>query len=155
MAVGWKASTTLVHRTVPRAEQRAFPHFVRMLSCRLDLRQTDGACWLHTAQATSTSHGLTGTSTLEADSTASLIDLTCPLTTFTELSAAPLYGGSPSADVSPVARRSFTTPEYLCQHGAFEVHSEIHQIVVTPKCLFLSTVLRVVQGFTQPGAHSS
>ena len=39
-------------------------------------------------------------STLEADSTASVIDLTCPLTTFTELSAAPLDCGSPSADVS-------------------------------------------------------
>ena len=34
-----------------------------------------------------------GTSTPEADSTASLIDLTCPLTTFTELSAAPLNCG--------------------------------------------------------------
>ena len=31
-----------------------------------------------------------GTSTLEADSTASLIDLTCPFTMFTELSGAPL-----------------------------------------------------------------
>ena len=41
-----------------------------------------------------------GTSTLEADFTASLIDLTCPLTTFAELSAAPLDCGSPSADVS-------------------------------------------------------
>ena len=39
-------------------------------------------------------------STPEADSTASLIDLTCPLTTFTELSAAPLDCGSRAADVS-------------------------------------------------------
>ena len=58
---GWmaaKASTTLAHRTVPEREQRAFPRFVRMLSCRLDTPQTDGACWLHAAQATSTDHGL-------------------------------------------------------------------------------------------------
>ena len=41
-----------------------------------------------------------GTSTPEAYSTASLIDLRCPLTTFTELSAAPLDCGPPSADVS-------------------------------------------------------
>ena len=53
-----KASTTLNHRTVPREEERAFPHFVHMQSCRLDPPQTDGACWLHAAQATSTDHGL-------------------------------------------------------------------------------------------------
>ena len=41
-----------------------------------------------------------GTSTPEADSTDSLIDLTCSLTTFTELSVAPLDYGSPLADVS-------------------------------------------------------
>ena len=36
-----------------------------------------------------------GTSTPETDSTASMIDLTCPLTSFAELSAAPLDCGSP------------------------------------------------------------
>ena len=41
-----------------------------------------------------------GTSTPKNDSTASMIDLTCSLTTFAELSAAPLDCGSPSADVS-------------------------------------------------------
>ena len=41
-----------------------------------------------------------GTSAPEADPTASLIDLTCASTAFTELSAAPLDCGSPSADVS-------------------------------------------------------
>ena len=75
-----------------------FSHFDRVLSCRLDPPQTDGACWL----AYGTSHvnrsWSVGTSALEADSTASLIDLTYPLTTFTELSAAPLDCGS--ADVS-------------------------------------------------------
>ena len=77
-------------------EQRAFPHFFRMLSCRLDPptvhadgirhkpRQQIMVCWdLHSRRAT-----------------ASLIDLTCPLMTFTELSAAPLDCGSPSAGVS-------------------------------------------------------
>ena len=44
-----------------------------------------------------------GTPTLEADSTVSLIDLTCPLSTFTELSAAQLDCGPPSADVSCTA----------------------------------------------------
>ena len=58
-------------------EQRAFPHFVHMLSCCLDPPQTDSACWLHTAQSTSTD------ATLEADSTANFIDLTCSLTTVT------------------------------------------------------------------------
>ena len=76
-----ETSTILAHRTVPRGDQRAFPHFVHTLSCRLDPPQTDDACWLHT-------------------STASLIDLTCPLTTFTELSSAPLDCGPPSANVS-------------------------------------------------------
>ena len=58
---GWmaaKASTILDHRTVPGEEQRAFPHFVHTLSCRHDPPQNDGACWLHTARATSTDHGL-------------------------------------------------------------------------------------------------
>ena len=53
-----KTSTTLDHRTVPRGEHHAFRHFVRMPSCRLDPPQTDGACWLYTAQATTTDHGL-------------------------------------------------------------------------------------------------
>ena len=56
--MGAKASTTLAHRTMPREEWRASPHFFRMLSCRLDQPQTDGACWWHTAQAKSTDHGL-------------------------------------------------------------------------------------------------
>ena len=41
-----------------KGEQHAFPHFVHTLSCRLDPPQTDGACWLHTAQDTSTDRGL-------------------------------------------------------------------------------------------------
>ena len=40
------------------------------------------------------------TSTPETDSTANLIDLTCSLTTFSELSEATLNSGLPSADVS-------------------------------------------------------
>ena len=53
---GWmaaKASTTLAHRTVPMEERRAFPHFFRVLSSRLDQPKTNGAWW-HTAQAKST-----------------------------------------------------------------------------------------------------
>ena len=97
---GWmaaKASTTLVHRTVPRGEQRA------LRSCAV-LRSRPNANRRCMLAAYGTSHvnilWSAGTSTPEADSTASLIDLTCPMTTFTELSAAPLDCGSPSADVS-------------------------------------------------------
>ena len=64
--------------------------FFRVLSCRLDPLKTDERM----LEAYDTSHvnrsWSAGTSTPEADSTANLIDLTCPLTTFTELSAAPL-----------------------------------------------------------------
>ena len=68
-------------------KQRAFPHFVRMLSCRLDPPQTDGAWWLHTAQATSTDLCLLALRHSKLP----------PLTTITELSAS-LDCGSPSAD---------------------------------------------------------
>ena len=73
----------------------------RVLSCRPTANRR---CML---AAYGTSHinrsWSAGTSANEADSTASLIDLTSPLTTFTELSAAPLDCGSPSADVSHIA----------------------------------------------------
>ena len=100
---GWmaaKASTTLAHRIVPRGEQHAFPHLLSYAV--LPSRPTENRrCML---VAHDTSHldrsWSAGTSTPKADSTASLIDLTCPLTTFTEFSAGPLDCGSPSADVS-------------------------------------------------------
>ena len=86
--VGWMAamaSTTLAHRTVPEGEKRAFPHFFRMLSCRLDPPKTR-RCMLVAYDTSHVNRSWTaGISTPDADSTASLIDLTCPFTTSTEL----------------------------------------------------------------------
>ena len=85
-----------------------------------------------------------GTSAPEADSTASLIDLTRPLTTFTELSAAPLDCGSPSADVacttSPV-QASFTALS----------SDRVEGFVVTPK--HHSVVTQSVQIFNDHLHH--
>ena len=98
MTVGWMqrhpphSLTELCHRE----ERRVSPHFFRMLSCRLHQPKTDGACWWHATQAKSTDRGLLA----PQHRTTSLIGLTCLLTTLTELSAAPLDCGSPSADVS-------------------------------------------------------
>ena len=134
-----KASTTLAHRTVPGGKQRALPHFVHVLSCRHDPPQTDGACWLHMAHATSPGSSSAGAATLEADSTANLIDLTYPLTTFTELSAAPLDCGSPSADATcttPPVQASFTTLS----------SDKMDRFVITPKHHSLET--QSVQIFT-------
>ena len=68
-----------------------------------------------------------GTSALEADSTASLIDLTCPLTTFTELSAAPLDCGS--ADVSCT-----TSPLQANVTTRSNARMEAHCRIETPLC---------------------
>ena len=72
-----------------------------------------------------------GTSTLEADSTATLIDLTCPLTTFTELSAVPLDRRSPSADffctTSPV-QANFTALSCARMEGSLS-KSKHHSVV--------------------------
>ena len=83
-----------------KGHQRAFQHFVQTLSCRLDPPQTDGACWLHMAHATSTDRGL-------------LIlrhSRSCPLMTFTELYACSTVGlrVSSSADVSCTTSQSRT-----------------------------------------------
>ena len=81
-------------------EPRASPHSFRMLSCRLDPPK-NRRCMLVAYDTSQVNRSwCADTSTPEADSTDSLIDLTCPLTTSTEHSAAPLDCGSPSADVS-------------------------------------------------------
>ena len=94
-----KASTTLAHRTVPREERLVSPRFSRLLSYHLDQPTTDGACWWHTPQAKSKDLASAGT-THTRSRLNHLINLTCPWTTLTELSAAPLDCGSLSADVS-------------------------------------------------------
>ena len=99
---GWvaaEASAVFAHRTVP-GSWNSLPTF-RSFAVLPSRPSANRRCML---AAYGTSHvnrsWSAGTSTPEADSTASLLDLACPLTTFAELSAAPLDCGSPSADVS-------------------------------------------------------
>ena len=72
-----------------------------------------------------------GTSTLEADTTASLIDLICPLTTFSELSAAPLDCGSASADYSCTAP---SPGQYHRPENGGLIATPKHHSVATQKC---------------------
>ena len=82
-----------------------------------------------------------GTSTPQANTTASLIDMTCSFTTFTELSAAPLDCGSPSADVScttsPV-QANFTTVSNSRIEGSL---SHRNTTLLYPKLSKSSTVV--------------
>ena len=70
-----------------------------------------------------------GTSSPQVDSTANLTDLTCPLTTVTEISAAPLDCGSPSADVS-------------CTTSPLQAHSiqSAHHSSSRPDCISTADV---------------
>ena len=82
-----------------KEERHVSTRFSRLLSSHLYQTTTDGACWWHTPQAKSKDHGSAGTSHTRSRLN-HLINLTCPWTTLTELSAAPLDRGSLSADVS-------------------------------------------------------
>ena len=135
---GWKAakaSTTLAHRAVPRREQRAFPHFCRMLSCRVDPLKADDACCWHATQATSTDHFLLAPPHPKLTPPPAGSFPHARLTTFAELSAAPLDCGSPSADVSctisPV-QANFTARS-KCKNGRLIVAPK-HHSVVSQKC---------------------
>ena len=116
-----KASTTLAHQRVPSGVTERLRTF-RSYAVLPSRPTANRRCML---AAYGTSHvnksWSAGSSTLEADSTASLIDLTCPLTTLTGHSAAPLDCGSPSADVScttsPV-QANFTARSHARMEGS-------------------------------------
>ena len=133
-----KASTTLSHQTVPRENSALSPRFVRMLSCRLDPLQTDGGM----LAAHGTSHvnksWSAGTSTLEADSTASLIDLTRPLTILNFLQHRCIAGHLQQTFLAPHRQSLPISPPGVTREWRAHCHIET-SLCGNRKCPNLST----------------
>ena len=128
--------TGIHHTRSPNCAKEGTARHPTFLSCAvLPSRPTENRRCMLVAKDTShvNRSWSAGTSTPEADSTANLIDRTCLLTTFTELSAAPLDCGSQRTFLAPYHQSKPTSPPGVMQEWKAQCRTET-PLCGIPKC---------------------